>query len=185
MSVSSRCVNKSIDCPLPTGRHVLTWSASASLSASLSLPNVQQTLAHIQKQVSTFFHWCFRSQVRNFRRFPENFVVFGWVCWELSPCSATSEPNSFIQLSKRKSSEAVGVTHILSRIWFLQFPSWWPSGNKRLGVYCKRWSRSIASVRTLILSFEQVWIDPTQCFDVSSTLVLSGRLYQDLCVLCS
>ena len=31
---------------------------------------VQQTLAHKYKQVALFFHWCFRSQVRNVFRFP-------------------------------------------------------------------------------------------------------------------
>ena len=36
MSISSRCVNKSIDCLLPTGRTVLTRSASTFSSASLS-----------------------------------------------------------------------------------------------------------------------------------------------------
>ena len=28
--------------------------------------------------------------------------VFGWVCWELSSCPATSEPNSFIQLTSKE-----------------------------------------------------------------------------------
>ena len=34
MSISSRCVNKPIDCSRPTGRPVLTWSASTFSSAS-------------------------------------------------------------------------------------------------------------------------------------------------------
>ena len=32
----------------------------------------KQTLAHNWKQVSQFFHWCFRSQVRHIFRFPEH-----------------------------------------------------------------------------------------------------------------
>ena len=42
---SSRCVNKPMDCPL-TSLPVLIWSASTFSSASSSLLNVQQTLAH-------------------------------------------------------------------------------------------------------------------------------------------
>ena len=40
---------------------------------------------------------------------------FGWDCWESPLPPATSEPNSFIQMFLRKSSEYVEVTHTLSR----------------------------------------------------------------------
>ena len=73
-----------------------------------------------------------------------------------------------------RSLEEAEVTHILSRFWFLQFPSWWLSEDNKLGVYCKGWWRSIASEWILILSFEQVWDrSNTQCFDVSSTFLLA------------
>ena len=61
-------------------------------------------------------------------------------------------------------------------------------------MYCQGWWSSIASDRTLFLSFEQVWCRPnTLCLDVCSMLyactvqdaVLPSRSSQDLCVLCS
>ena len=56
-------------------------------------------------------------------------VVFDWElldCWTTCPSrrSATSEPNSFIQSCFKEIFERrTRVTHILSRIWLLQFPS--------------------------------------------------------------
>ena len=56
---------------------------------------------------------------------------FGWSNWEIWNCCttcssgrwATSEPNSFIQSCFKEILEEAEVTHILSRIWLLQFPS--------------------------------------------------------------
>ena len=71
------------------------------------------------KHVSLFFHWCFRSQVRHVfdflstrtgwllcqnRSSCSNSWIFGfWLgLLEFSPSPATSEPNSFIQLSSKE-----------------------------------------------------------------------------------
>ena len=112
---------------------------------------------------------------------------FGWICWESSVLPATSESNW-------KSSEEVEVTQKLTRLWFLHVPSWWLSGDNKLGVFRQEWLRSIVFDRTSILSSEQVWCRPnTPCFDISSTLsacivqdaVLPGHFCSDLCVPCS
>ena len=61
-------------------------------------------------------------------------------------------------------------------IWFVQFPSRQPSGHNKLEACRKGWLRSIASDRTMILSFEHVWCRPnTTCFDVSSMLCCMYR----------
>ena len=98
-----------MDCFTSNGSHRSTLICVYVFRLRLCLYlNVQQT------------QWCFRSQVRNVCRFPEHskldggsvvtsrlvlaigFVVLGWVCWALSLCPATSEPNSFIQVSSKE-----------------------------------------------------------------------------------
>ena len=54
----------------------------------------------------------------------------------------------------RKSLEEAEVTHILSRIWFLQISSQQLSRYNKLGVYHKGWLRSILFDRTSILSVQ-------------------------------
>ena len=91
-----------------------------------------------------------------------------------------------------KSLEEAEVTLYTFSFFFLisHIPSHQLSGYNKLGVCRKGWWRSVASDRTLILSFEQVWI-LTQytvfwCFlhavlhVLCKTAVLSGRLSQDL-----
>ena len=158
-----------------------------SLCPCLSL-NVQQT------------NWCSCSQERNVYRFPEHSGSFRstnwirvWLGWLVDFCLSSNFRTQFRHpiMPQGKSSEAVEVTHILFRIWFLQFPSEQLSGYKKLGVYCKEWWRSIASDRTSILYFEQGWYRPnTPCSDVSPMLyacivqdaVLPSRSSQNPCV---
>ena len=102
MSISSRCVNN--DCPL-TGLTVLTWTASTFSSASLPFSERStDTLVLSQPNKRRFsISWALEldgGSVETGRPvLTIGFVVFGWVCWELSLCPATSEPNSCIQLS--------------------------------------------------------------------------------------
>ena len=154
-------------------------------------------------------NWYSRSQERNAYRFPEHsnetFVLsqrvspfykldYGLVglVGNLLLVEQLLDPIQSSNHFSKKSSAAVEEILILFPLWFLQFPSSKLSGYNRRGVYCEGWWRSIASDRTLILSFEQVWCRPnTPCFDVSSTLyactvqdaVLPDRSSQDLCVL--
>ena len=65
MSISSRCVNKPMDCPIFIRLTVLIWSASTFSSASWSYLNVQQTLAHHSSQGPLCLRWCFRNQTRH------------------------------------------------------------------------------------------------------------------------
>ena len=88
----------------------------------------------------------------------------------------------------RRSLEEAEVTHILFRIWLLQFPSEQLSEYNKLGVFREEWKRSIVFDRTSILSSEQNWCRPNIPYsDVSSMfyactvhdVVHSSRLYQD------
>ena len=90
--------------------------------------------------------------------------------------------------ASRRSWEEAEVTHTLSRIRLLQFPSEQLSGYNKLEVFREEWKRSIVFDRTSILSSEHDWYRPnTPCLDVSSTLhayivhdaVHSSRSYQD------
>ena len=89
------------------------------LRLCLSL-HVQQTLAHNSLQVSPCLRWYFRSQnktsfsiswvsepdgcslLTSLTVLTSGFLDFGWICWESLLPPATSEPNSFIQLSKEE-----------------------------------------------------------------------------------
>ena len=91
-----------MDCSLPTGRPVLTRSASTFSPASLSLSERStDTLVLSQpskKRLS--ISWTLQrdggSVVTGRPVLTIWFGVFGWVCWELSSCPATSEPNSIV-----------------------------------------------------------------------------------------
>ena len=177
------CVNRPMDCPLSTGLSVLIWSASAFSSASLSwskrstdtatqlftsLTVLTLVLSQPNKTPLSISWLSEQDGCSLFASLPVltiGFLIFGWVCWESSLLPATSEPNSFIQSCLKEIFGAVEVIHILSRVWFLQFPSEQLSGYNKLGVYCKGWLRSIVFDRTSTLSFEQAWYQPnTQCF---------------------
>ena len=113
MSISSSCVNKPMDCPL-TGLLVLVWSASTFSSASL-LVSTRSTDTGIQLFTGlTVLEFV----LSNKTSFPislvskpggcsltglsvlDNWVLdFGWIFWESSLPPATSESNSFLQLS--------------------------------------------------------------------------------------
>ena len=83
-------------------------------------------------------------------------------------------------VSKRSLEEAE-VTHILSRIWLLQFPSEQLSEYNKLGVFREEWQRSIVFDRTSILSSEQGWCRPNTPYpDVSS--VLYGCMCKTRCI---
>ena len=105
MSMFSCCVNKSTNCSLPTGRPVLTWSASTFSSASLSLSERSTDTLVLSKpsKKSLSISWTLEldgCSVETGRPvLTIEFVVFGWVwvCWEFLPCPATSYPNSCIQ----------------------------------------------------------------------------------------
>ena len=75
MSVSSRCENNSIDCSLPTGRPILTRSASTFSSASLSLSERSTDTLVLSKpsKKRLSISWSFRTG--------------GWFCRDKSPCS--------------------------------------------------------------------------------------------------
>ena len=204
---------KPMDCPLFTGLPVLIWSASTFSSASLSLStNVQQTVAHNSSQVSPCLRWCFRSQTRHLIRFPEQANRMVAHSSQVSPClhlgfwflvGFVVSLHFLQQLLNPILSSNFSVSEIFgggrgdaytSRTWFLQFPSWYPSGYNELGVCRKGWLRSIVFDRTWIISLEQFLCRPnTPCFDVSSTFsdgtmqdaVLPGQFRLDLCVLCS
>ena len=60
----------------------------------------------------------------------------------------------------RKSLEEAEVTHILSRMWFLQIPSQQLSRYNKLGVYREGWLHYILFDRIWILYVEQAVIDP-------------------------
>ena len=72
MSMSSRCVNKPIDCPL-FNRSLRAYliCVYVFVHVFVFIYNVQQTLAHNSSQVSTCLRWCFPSQTRHLFRFPE------------------------------------------------------------------------------------------------------------------
>ena len=135
-----RCVNKSMDCSLSTGLPVQTWSASTFSSASLSC---SKRLTNTGTQLENkFFHWCFRSQVRNVFDFLNTRT--GLLLWQnRSPCSNnwifglwlgllgvfTTSCNFWTHffhpiVFNKKSLEEVKVTQKLSRISFRQIPSW-------------------------------------------------------------
>ena len=99
---------------------VLTLSASTFLSASLSWSKRSTDTGTQLFTGLPCIHWCFRRQTRHLCRFPQhsnrmvalpklvscsyNWIWGLWVgfCWESSPPPATSEPNSFIQLSLKE-----------------------------------------------------------------------------------
>ena len=102
-------------------------------------------------------------------------------------------PILFSNHVSRRSLVEAEVTCILSRIWFLQFPSKQLSGYNKLEMFREEWSRSIESDRTSILSSGQDWCRPNKLrSDVSSMLcawivqdvVLPRRSYQDPCGFC-
>ena len=114
------------------------------------------------------------------------FWVFGWVCCESSPPPAISEPNSFIQLS-RKEIFGRGRGDAFSFSKMISPTISWDVCREDDGV------RSCLTELYEIL-FKQVWCRlNTPCLDVSSTFcactvqdaVLPGQLYPDLCVPCS
>ena len=86
MSISSRCVNKPMDCPLLTSLPVLfDLRLRFRLRLCLHL-NVKQTLAQNCYLVYPFFHLCFSSQVRNFFDFLNTRTRL--LLWQnRSPCS--------------------------------------------------------------------------------------------------
>ena len=114
MSLSSRCVNKPMDCSLSTGLPVLIWAASTFSSASLSwskrstntgtllltsLPVLTLVLLQSNK-TRLSISWARETGwlLTLNRSLPvlNNCVFdFGWSCWESSLPPA--EPNSFIQ----------------------------------------------------------------------------------------
>ena len=174
MSMSSRCVNKPMDCSLSTGLTVLTWSASTFSSAFLFW---SERLTDTGEQLENKSHCSF------FGALAVTLETFS-ISWTIEPdcCSdraglpvltnwifglwlgllgvLTTSCNFWTQFShpivfKRKSLEEVEVTHILSRIWLLQIPSWYPSVHNKLEACRKGWLRSIVFDRTWIFSSEQ------------------------------
>ena len=124
MSISSRCVNKSMDCSLSTGLTVLTWSASTFSSASLSwskrstgtgthlltsLPIVTLVLSQSNKTLLSF-SWALEPDGCSAKtRLPVltiGFLVVGWVCWK-SSLPPLLNPILSSNCLQRKSSEVV------------------------------------------------------------------------------
>ena len=146
--------------------------------------------------------WCFRSQVRNFCRFPEHsnwtVVLSKQVAlfqqldlWSLVGLVGSLllvelllDPIPSSNHVSKKSLEEVEVTKIFSRKWLLQFPSEQLSGYNKLGVFREEWWRSIASDRTSILSFEQDWCRPnTPCLMFLPCFMLYCARWSCSCVL--
>ena len=138
MSFSSRCVNKPVDCPL-TGLTVLVWSASTFSSASLplstrstdtgtqlftGLPVLEFVLSQPNK---TSFQISLVSKPGGCSltglSVLDNWVLdFGWICWESSLLPATSESNSFLQLSLKEifgggRGDAYAFSYMISPIY--------------------------------------------------------------------
>ena len=124
MSISSSWVNKHVGCPL-RGLSVLVWSASTFSSASLSLSTRStDTGTQLSLNGGPFTSLTvleFALSQPNKTSFPIAWVSkpdgcsltsltvldhwvfdFGWICWESSLPPATSESNSFIQLSLKE-----------------------------------------------------------------------------------
>ena len=80
------------------------------------------------------------------------FFGFGWIRWVSLLLPATSESNSFIQLSLKGNRWWWSkVIQRLSRIWFLQIPSQQLSRYNKLGVYRGGWLHYILFDTTSIL----------------------------------
>ena len=179
MSISSRCANKPMDCQLLTGLTVLIWSASTFSSASLCL---SKRSTDTGTQLST-----------SLTVLTINFLVFGWVCWESSLPPATSEPNSFLQVSLNEifgggRGDAKTFSNMISPFSIMIAFTY-----NKLGVCRKGWLRSIVFDRTWILSFEQVRCRPNTVFWCFLHAVCRyrarrrtpGQFCLDLCALCS
>ena len=141
MSISSSCVNKPMDCPL-TGLSVLVWSASTFSSASLSL-STRSTSTGTQLFASLSVLTLVLSQLKQDIFFD---LLSKRTRWFLPP--ATSELNSFIQLSLKKIFGRGRRDAQLSGIRFLQFQSEQLSGHNKLGMFREEWVRSILFDRT-------------------------------------
>ena len=160
-------------------------------------------------RVSPFLLWAWRPRWSNKVPFPicfvdpcpptglavlDNWVFgFGWIRWVSLLLPATSESNSFIQLSfKEIFGGGRGDTYTFL-FWLLQIPSQQISGYNRLGVYCKGWLHYILFDRTSILFVEQAVYRPNTpypgVFSISACtmqdVVWSNQALADLCDPCS
>ena len=94
MSMSIRCVNKPMDCSLPTGLPLLTWSTFSSASLSLSKRSTDTLVLSQPNKTPLSISWVSEpdgcSLVTSRPVLTIGFVVFGWIVWELSPCPTTS-----------------------------------------------------------------------------------------------
>ena len=120
------------------------WSRMSPWRTTASVNSTHRVSASLSwsKQVSLFLQWCFRIQASHVCRFPHhsNWMVAHakqvslflqldfWFLVEfvgsLHYLQQLLNPILSSNCLWRKSSEEVEVTHVLSRIWFLQFPSW-------------------------------------------------------------
>ena len=106
-----------------------------------------------------------------------------WLAWLWTFCLSSNfsfwlSSNFWTQILSsshvsRKSLEEAEVTHKLSRVWLLLFPSEQLSGCNKLGVFREEWWRLIVSDRTSIFSSRKarlMSIFSAPYFDVSSML---------------
>ena len=100
---SSRCVNKSMDCPVSTGLSVLTWSASAFSSASLSWSQRStDTVIQLENRSPCSFIDFFRSLVRTFS-ISEHSIRMDYLQQLLNPIlSSNYLKRNFWRISKRR-----------------------------------------------------------------------------------
>ena len=123
----------------------------------------------------------------------DNWVFgFGWIRWVSLLLPATSESNSFIQLSLKeivgggRSDTYTFLVYDFSRFHHFRDTISWECIVKD---DCVR--SCLIELHSFLLS--KFYVDPIHCFDVSSTfsacikqdVVQPGRCYSDLCVLCA
>ena len=184
MSSSSTLVDS---CP-PTGLPFL-FDLLLQFFVSASIRKFVWILIHIRVSPFLLSAWCPRDQTRYPSRSPlltlvhlrvSPFFIIGFLvlvgfvgclcCFQrlLNPILSSNNLD-------RNSSVVVEVTHILSRIWFLQFPSQQLSRYYKLGVYRKGWLHYILFDRTSITSSACTMQD----------VVWSNQAHTDLCDPCA